>query len=151
MTAEPVLVGEMNPYGGDPFFALYCEPPNSAGGRLQRRVLGLPRWNYLEIKRRNLCTGKWSRPKARGAAAALTQLFPYPGHKIVLLGSKVCDAFHVAYQPFSTAERGDIEYYVILPHPSGLNRLWNEPGAFERAQALMKIEFPHIFFGTHKE
>ena len=151
MIAEPVLVGETTPYSQNPFYALYNRPSNSAGGRLQRLVLGLPPWNYLEIKRRNLCTGRWGMARARNAAATLQQLFPFPGHKLVLLGANVCAAFNLVFTPFSTAEREDWEYYVILPHPSGLNRLWNEPGAFTRAQIFMKQEFPHIFFGTHVE
>lgn len=50
----PVLVGELNPYGADHFFALYCEPPTSSGGRLQRRVMALPRRQYLSFPRYNL-------------------------------------------------------------------------------------------------
>jgi hypothetical protein len=33
---KPLLVGESNPYGGDPAFALYPSPPGCAGLRHQR-------------------------------------------------------------------------------------------------------------------
>lgn len=58
---RPILVGEANPYGGDPRYALYPLPENSAGGRLCRLILKLEVRQYLRsFDRRNLCaTKRW--------------------------------------------------------------------------------------------
>lgn len=155
----PVLVGELNPYGADHFFALYCEPPTSSGGRLQRRVMALPKRQYLSFPRYNLCAGTWSLRAARVEAQRLR--VESHGHQFVLLGTKVCRAFDVAYVPFTVdvappdtdAEGRALPElpYVVLPHPSGLCRAWNEPGAFERARAVLQEAFPRVPFGSYME
>ncbi len=149
----PILVGEVNPYGAEPEYALYCLPENSAGGRLQRLVLGVRRTRYLDFPRYNLCVGKWSIRAARLEAERL-RLVQHRGRKLVLLGSKVCGAFGVPFVPCSLqggVDSADTCTYVVLPHPSGLNRFWNEPGAFEMARATVQREFPHIDFGSRGE
>ena len=65
---------------------------------------------------------------------------------IVYFGAKVCKAFDTKFDPFFVSTRFmDMEsgvlsphQRVILPHPSGLSRAWNEPGAFERARAVLR-------------
>lgn len=122
-------MGELNPYGADPTYALYPYPVNSAGGRLCRRVLGLEPREYLRRYRRvNLCARRWSLAEARAAAAALEER-----GVTVLLGAKVCAAFRVEYLPFSV-QGGR----VVLPHPSGRCRAWNEPGAYGAARAVLR-------------
>ena len=37
--------------------------------------------------------------------------------------------------------------FVVLPHPSGLSRAWNEAGAYERARALLREVSPEIRWG----
>ena len=145
MVHNPILVGELNPYGGRPEHALFCHPPNSAGGRLQRLIFAIPRWKYLECPRFNLCVGEWSAPAARVEARALLTLAK--GRTLVLLGKKVCDAFQVPFDPFQLDESPSGQKYVILPHPSGRNRMWEADGAIERAQELLRAEFPHLGIG----
>jgi len=138
---NPLLVGEDNPYGKDPRYALFPYPNNSAGARLARLVLAMPsRGEYLKrFDRVNLCASKWSVPIAREKAREIG-LEPGRTH-VVLLGSKVATAFGFAFEPFKVAQSGPrhmaMKTYVILPHPSGLCRLWNEPQAFERARAAL--------------
>lgn len=134
-----LLVGENNPYGNDPRYALYCLPLNSAGGRLQRLVLGLRFSRYLELERVNLCSGKWSVPAARAAAALYA---PTAERVPVLLGAKVSAAFGVPFVPFTRTEMG-----VVLPHPSGRCTIWNEPGSVARARAVLAEVFPDVPFG----
>lgn len=127
---KPLLVGEQNPYGADPKFALYPLPENSAGGRLCHRVMGLSRREYLtRFDRVNLCAGKWSMKEARDRVAEIYERRGW----VVLFGAKVCRAFDFSFLPFTTRGR-----HVILPHPSGLCRAWNEPGAYERARACLR-------------
>ena len=148
---KPLLVGELNPYGSDPAFALYHTPENSAGGRLCRLVMGLRRLDYeRSYDRANLCAGKWSAKPARERAAALLSerlrgAAGGPPPVVVLLGARVCSAFGRDYQPFChyetsedvLGESGEVSY-VVLPHPSGLCRLWNAPGSFGRARESLR-------------
>ncbi len=132
---RPLLVGELNPHGADPRYALYPYPPACAGARL-RVILGLSLLSYLRrFDRANLCTGRWSIAEARRRAGELWQA----GHPAaILLGARVCAAWGVAFEPFSRTRRLDGgAALVILPHPSGRCRLWNEPGAADRARALL--------------
>lgn len=139
---RPLLVGEDNPYGADPYFALFPEPQRSAGWRLAVEILGLSRARYLRtFDRVNLCSGRWSARDAR--VKALGILEDSSRDDIILLGRKVAEAFEVALglvagelRPFTTA-RHAYRDIICLPHPSGRCRVWNEAGAVERARALM--------------
>lgn len=139
---KPLLVGEMNPYGADPRYALYHEPRGATGDRLCRLIMGLSGKEYIRrFDRVNLCAGKWSIVAARTAARGLSDVVEQRP-AVVLLGRKVCDAFGLAYDPFSILrgrEGGGIwrTTVVLLPHPSGLNRIWNEPGSIARARAAL--------------
>jgi uracil-DNA glycosylase len=144
-----VIVGELNPYGRDPRYALYDEPVGSAGGRLRRIILGLRRTEYFRrdwFERGNLCTGAWSAPAARTQAGRVVQ--HHPDATILMLGRKVATAFAQAtgapvVEPFSRDGR-----FVAIPHPSGLNRAWNDEGAVERARALLVEVCPEVPWGS---
>jgi hypothetical protein len=139
---KPLLVGELNPYGADPKFALYPFPRGAAGDRLCRLIMGLSGGEYMaRFDRVNLCAGRWSVRDARAMANRLSrEAEERPA--IVLLGRKVSDAFGIEYEPF-TVKRGRERAgawrttVVVLPHPSGLCRTWNETGAIDRARAAL--------------
>lgn len=153
---KPLLVGEANPYGADPEYALYPLPERASGDRLCRLVMGLRRVEYLQrFDRVNLCPQRWSAPQSRDNAIDILRSQRL---RIVLLGAKVCGAFGLAYEPFSAhasplggtrilervppdenvkVDLGPTRVVVILPHPSGLCRAWNEPGAFEKARKTL--------------
>jgi hypothetical protein len=131
---KPLLVGEANPYGGDPYFALYPEPDGCAGQRLCKLVMQLDCSEYLaRFDRVNLCPRTWSMKLARERASAY-RVAELP-ERIVLLGAKVTRAFGFEYAPFT---RRLSSRFVILPHPSGLSRAWYEPGAYERARSVLR-------------
>lgn len=148
---KPLLVGEANPYGSDPEFALYPSPPGCAGDRLCRLVMGLDPDDYLaRFDRMNLCPRAWSMRDARARAYAIRK--ECRTTPTILLGSKVCAAFEIDFKPFALVgdranvrERSIIELetrrvpvYVVLPHPSGLSRSWHESGAYDRARAALR-------------
>jgi len=127
------LIGEQNPYGADPRFALYPLPAHAAGGRLAK-ILGMGEREYLRaFVRRNLLTAlKWSAPAARVAADFL--LLEHPEHdKLVLCGTRVSAAFGVPFRenlckPASLVVgtvRPHVRHVLAIPHPSGLNREWS--------------------------
>lgn len=139
--AKPLLIGEANPYGSRPEYALYPEPEGASGDRLCRLVMGLDHDTYLDhYDRVNLCPRDWSTPVAKQRAADLLRL--YPGAVFVLLGAKVTRAFGLEFQPFTgvlLALEGVYSHQaLVLPHPSGRNLIWNETGSTKRARDLLR-------------
>ncbi len=139
MGERVLLIGESNPYGSDPRFALYPEPPGCAGARLCA-ILGYTKREYLRLfDRCNLLSGpRWSAPEARRAAEALDVDYR------VLLGARVAAAHGLTFEPFCNVQDnglGDCYAWrgVMLPHPSGRSRLWNDyPQAVARARGLVR-------------
>jgi hypothetical protein len=139
VSPKPLLVGELNPYGADSYFALYPAPPGCAGDRLCRLVLQMEPDEYLaRFERVNLCSGRWSAPAARRRADELTCHVNHRYSALVLLGAKVADAFGLAFSPFNAVPSGRGCLAVMLPHPSGRCRLWREPGAYKLARTVLR-------------
>lgn len=138
---KPILVGESNPYGGDPDYALYPAPDGCSGHRLATLILGMSREDYLDsFERVNLCVGKWSIKAARERVCELRR---GESLRFVLCGRKVCDAFGVTFAPYNAFWcAGD--RFSVIPHPSGLCRLWNEPRAFEKARSAVLVFAPEL-------
>ena len=135
---KPLIVGESNPYGSDPYYALYPAPDGCSGHRLCCLILRMGRRQYLDtFERANLCDGPWSKITAVMRARKLLEFAG--GAKLILLGSKVCGAFGVPYRPFEVHAG-----HLVLPHPSGLCRLWNEPGALRRAREAVAAFLPEV-------
>lgn len=137
-----LVVGEVNPYGVDPKFALYPRPRHASGNRL-RAIMGLTDTAYMKfLDRANLCAGKWSAPAARRAAEDLV-LLPYD--VLILLGAKVRGAFD---GPAPFKQFVSMEYRLVgLPHPSGRCRTWSDPGAAERAREVLAKAAPWVPWG----
>ncbi len=132
-----VLVGESNPYGSSPEFALYPEPSGCSGHRLCHLILGMHRQSYLSaFERANLCDYRWTMSEAVQSAARLMD----GGGRFVLLGSKVCAAFGVPFVPFTAED----EVLLRLPHPSGRCRAWSQPGAYLRARVAVRRFAPEV-------
>lgn len=137
-----LLVGEMNPYGADPRYALYNQPENSAGGRLQRLIFGIDgrRW-YLPMWRVNLCVGSFDFDKAERRAAELAE--PAPWTTIVLLGVKVATAF-------GRVPVGGASVRLLIPHPSGRNASRWDAEAIQRTRQRLSEIAPEIPWGELK-
>lgn len=134
---KPLIVGEQNPYGSDAHFALYPRPEGSAGWRLCHKVLGLSEDEYLgNFDRCNLCDGRWDTWDARLSARTIVFVRPVA----VLLGRKVASVFDLKKAQLFTTERRGKCRLIILPHPSGRCRVWNDPTSFERARELLRAE-----------
>jgi hypothetical protein len=152
MTGRVLILGENNPYGSDPEFALYCHPPGCAGYRL-RRIFGLPQHQYLALHRKNLCDGDWNKDDAKRRAFEL--LSPEaPWRVIVLLGRKVTETFEkvaldgVPLIAFTTKQCCPGMTLVSLPHPSGRNAgSWN-PNLHERARQILRDLAPELPWGA---
>lgn len=154
-----LLVGEDNPYGSTPEWALYCAPEGCAGQRLQARILGLRPDVYLSIWRTNLCAGGWSMKAAKARADDLFSTYLGSWRTIVMLGRKVADAFAratgKAVPPFGQSRHvvhfseytNAVRTLVSLPHPSGRNTIWNDPRRVIDARMLLAEVAPDVPWG----
>jgi len=150
-----LLVGELNPYGSNPLFALWDEPADASGNRL-REILGLRSDTYRALHRVNLCAGRWSMRAAREKAGLLTSADPSrPWDVVVMLGRKVASAFGYRGDFFGVVRPREVPglqgkpepTLVSLPHPSGLCRVWNDPAAVGRARDLVRAVAPWVPWG----
>lgn len=116
--------------------ALYPLPAHAAGGRLCS-ILGIsPRFYLRKYQRANLLEeGKWSRLAARLSASVI--LTKTTARRFVLLGAKVADAFRVPFEPFRV-HRVLSWPTLVLPHPSGRCRIWNDPESTQRARRVFQ-------------
>lgn len=145
---KPLLVGVSNPYQHNEeaamHYALYPEPRNASGDRLCRLVMELGKLEYLRrFDRTELCHPKWSAPAARRKACQLRDART-ESDIIVCLGAQVAGAFDrglakpwkpfTIHGPFPSLR---LPRFVLIPHPSGRCREWYEPGAYERARAVL--------------
>jgi hypothetical protein len=154
---KPLLVGEANPWQTDERmamrYALHPDPPHASGGRLCFKIMGLDEATYLRaFDRIDLCHPRWSIVKARERAH---QIILEQRPVVVLCGRKVADAFEAFVDPFTVIPAGwspavwGQTALVVLPHPSGLNRLWHQPDAFQRARdALTKAGVLPVLSGA---
>ena len=142
MTKLPVLVGEFNPHSLRIRDALAPRPPGCAGWRLAR-MMGMNSAEYLAaFDRRNLlASATWSAPAARDAAADLEAEFP--DRDLILLGAKVAAAFGLAGRTWERVRRpGPVPaHFLVLPHPSGRCRAWNEPHS---GRLLIRLIAPYL-------
>lgn len=140
-----ILVGESNPYGNDPRYALFDLPERAAGYRLRTLIFGVRRTTYARFHRVNLCDGEWNLKEAQERVATVRA--DLPSATFVLLGEKVKQAFKFSYMmPFVASSEGG-QRFIFLPHPSGRNREWNRVGAFERARVLLQTARPDVPWG----
>lgn len=142
-----------------PHCPLFPEPPGSAGARLCA-VVGLGQDEYLaRFTRVNLFhtyrtwTGRRGGVRTWDAAAARLEaqrLWPLlVGRPVVLLGSKVAEAFSpevASAPPMSFVQLPGSEVLGVgdlwvcrVPHTSGLSRAWNDPRVARDAGALLRM------------
>jgi hypothetical protein len=153
---KPVLVGMNNPYRSEPEYALYPYPERSAGGRLYEMFVeaherafnqDVPghRHTYLNaFDRRNvLSLPKWTAAEARRQGAALVRALP--GRRVVVLGRQTAKAMGLPitdwFEPRTeVVVDGDVHTkltFWLLPHPSGMNQMYNDPAVRARAGDLL--------------
>lgn len=169
---EVLLVGSDNPLSTEPQYALYHEPRGCSGHRLQSKILGLrSRQHYLPIWRTNLCVGGWDPRMALDRAAQLVGQ-ARPWRVVVMLGAKVGDAFARAVEyryldePLTMTQRSGESLkvacrirggeptdtmFIALPHPSGRNTTWNDPGRVAQARSLLAAAAPDVPWGETDE
>lgn len=138
-----LIIGENPGKQTHPELPLFPWPERSSAGRLLE-MSGMTGGQYLGgLYRRNLCDtkGKWERDLAeKRARVMITVLFDMPKDlRVVLCGKRVAKAF--GYRDYEFWRPGVLESrqrYVVIPHPSGLNRLYNDRENRARTRAVMR-------------
>lgn len=131
MSERAIIVGMNNPHSDSPRSALLPYPKNSAGWRLWKMCHDVSGVSRAEFRRSlefvNLCDARvWCPLAARRKWEALESA--YAGRTVVMCGRLVLAA--------SWRTRGGVgRWYAsggggrwcYIPHPSGLNREYNDP------------------------
>jgi len=121
---------------------LSAELPENQHGGSPGRLLRL--MNVKQVRWVNLLsveTLPWPRNEARESAREVVKEYSNWQGPWLLLGRRVCDAFELDRSvgwlewSFSAAVPGRI---LPVPHPSGLNRWWNDPENVERARTVLQ-------------
>lgn len=129
---RPLILGMNNPLSDDPEYDLYPYPEGSAGHRLWKMIPGdVSRRAYLDaFDRRNLLRARqWDPRAAREAARVLTP--ELEGRLVLVLGTQVRAALGLPVaEPLARASAavgdGASFEWIAVPHPSGLNRWYND-------------------------
>lgn len=136
-----LLVGENPGANTHPDLPLFPWPERSSAGRLLE-MSGLTAGQYLGgLYRRNLVDEpRWSRSAgAHRARSIVTALFEMPkGLRVVLCGSKVARAFGLRVEWWTPVRLDSRQTCVVVPHPSGLNRVYNDDSARARTGAWIR-------------
>lgn len=137
-----LIVGENPGRKTHPSLPLFPWPTTSSAGRLVSMAEVTPGEYLSGLYRRNLCDtrGEFDLDDARERAREiLTALFDLPkAFRVVLCGSKVARAFDVD-RPFWVSGRLESrQRFVVIPHPSGLNRVYNDRSARRNTRDWMR-------------
>lgn len=136
-----VIVGESPSPRGRSDLSLFPHPKNSAGYRLSE-ITGLGHAGYTQRTQRinlhpeHVPDHRWSTPSARAAAENLVASDFLTGREVILLGSRVLEAFIPDVkvnrirpcQWYEHVGRGGEHKFkwALIPHPSGRNRWYND-------------------------
>ena len=135
---RPLFIGEApspstSRFGSHPLVGM-------TGTRLAQWAGVSPAWFRRQVECVNLfdeIPQRWDRQQASEAGAAVCAANDLSGRHVVLLGRKVAEAVGVPYAPFKTHEMwwGPA---TTLPHPSGLNHVWNDEANVRRAERFLR-------------
>ena len=133
------LVGEAPSRRGDP-----RKPLAGPNGQKIARLAGMSYDELIACRRRHLNPHSRKRGKgdafdhAKGYVNAADVLLDWRVERIVLLGKNVARCFGFRDLPFLAEIRIYGRRFLIFPHPSGVNRWWNERQNEQRARELLQ-------------
>lgn len=134
-----LIIGMNNPLSMDPRYALYPAPVGCTGYNLWKMVAartGASRTDYLRsFQRTNLVIGAWSERLARENWETMGPDVVANYDVVVLLGAAVRRVCSEGLPLPELGLRGNI---ATLPHPSGLNRAYNNPITRAAAEILLE-------------
>lgn len=145
---KPLIIGEAPSKHGDPDKPIEGKIGNRlahAGGiTFEDYMACFERVNLLHVRQEYSGKGSaFNKAEALEHANKLQKQF-VAGRTILLLGKRVAEAFGLNGDYFDVHFVNDAHVYVI-PHPSGVNRWWNDPENRSRME-----EFMHEVIGGMK-
>ena len=136
---KPLIIGQAPSKTGEG-----CEPINGRSGKKLAACMGVSVEEYLErFERVNVLDrfpgkqgkgDKFPLPEAREAAQGI-RLEGRPF--VLLLGRGVASAFGLGNLPWLEWAEVEQARVAVVPHPSGINRWWNEQENRERAREFL--------------
>lgn len=136
-----IVVGENPGPNTHPDLPLFPWPDTSSAGRLMAMSELTPGEYLGGLYRRNLVDAhEWSKPAARSRAREMiTALFDLGrDFRVVLCGSKVARCFGVEPDFWMPLRLETRQTAVVIPHPSGLNRIYNDRACRARTRMWMR-------------
>jgi hypothetical protein len=118
--------------------SLHPKYPSSSGHNLFRiSGVSLEEWVNLVARRNVLRSKKWDQAAANKIGRDVKKRLRRRGETIVVLGRSVWIAlgFDAKTKWFTSDPSGQ---FVLIPHPSGLNRMINDSGVRERIRAILR-------------
>ena len=117
-------------------------------GRRLAKMLGISFEEWLEVDRRNVFESPdagvpWRPDAAKMRALGMLGIFE-PGTRVIVLGKRAGQAFGVQDFPlyqwvsFQRVMTGDVLWVANVPHPSGRNRVLNDPRERERMGRFLR-------------
>jgi hypothetical protein len=121
------------------------KPLAGPNGQKIARLAGMSYGELIACRRKHLNThssGKRGKrdafDHAKGKVNAADVLMDWRVERIVLLGKNVARCFGLRDLPFLAEIRIYGRRFLIFPHPSGVNRWWNERRNERRAQQILQ-------------
>jgi uracil-DNA glycosylase len=134
------LVGQAPSRSGDP-----SKPLAGPNGRKIARLAGMSHDELIACRRRHLNPRYSGKPgkksafdHAQGNMNAADVLMDWRVERIVLLGKNVARCFGFRDLPFLAEISVYGRRFLIFPHPSCINRWWNERRNEQRARQLLQ-------------
>jgi len=140
MSSKVLLIG-MAPGHGDP-----TKPLEGRIGKRLAQLANLTEQEYLDrtlrcnLVQKDVPRGKWPMSLASAEAIKIREERWKGCQKVILLGKLVAEAFWPKLKPdfLSAWEYGRGVWIWVFPHPSGLNRWWNDPANLNKAQRVLR-------------
>lgn len=138
---KPIIVGQAPSRSSDP-----SEPLSGRSGERLAFLCNCTHGEFLAaFERRNLLDafpgkdGKGDGFVSPGEARllAIPLISQFIDRRIILLGNMVATAFGVEYPHYAFFRHLGASY-TVTPHPSGINRHWNEPGSVQTAAVFWR-------------
>lgn len=141
MSNKIVLLGMNNPLSADPRMALWPHPPGVTGHRIWKMInmrLSCSTEQYKEaFDRQNILDSQeWMVREARLAAPQVWERLQ--GRYVIVLGREAADVLDLQFDDWILENQKDDVTYRMLPHPSGLNRWYNESINLNLAAVLLE-------------
>lgn len=137
-TKKIIMIGQAPGQHGDPSSPL-------ASKRLAD-LCGLSVWEFKDRFDRINLLATWPGKRGKGDEFSMTEarisamemVGSLSGRRVIFVGKQVARAFQFFGTDYFTWEEFGSMLVCLIPHPSGVNRFWNDPERVEQAQGFLR-------------